>query len=140
MSFERLMSIAGTGMNAQLVRMNTTASNLANAGVVAGTDQGAFRAKRPVFQSLLNNAMLGKESFEGGVRVDSIIDDPKPVKQVFEPNNPLADEDGYVFASNVNEIEELIEMMDASRAYQNNVEVISTAKQLMSRTLDVIKV
>ncbi len=140
MSFERLMSIAGTGMNAQLVRMNTTASNLANAGVVAGTDQGAFRAKRPVFQSLLDNAMLGKESFEGGVRVDSIIDDPKPVKQVFEPNNPLADENGYVFASNVNEIEELIEMMDASRAYQNNVEVISTAKQLMSRTLDVIKV
>ncbi len=140
MSFERLMSIAGTGMSAQLVRMNTTASNLANAGVVAGTDQGAFRAKRPVFQSLLDNAMLGKESFEGGVRVDSIIDDPKPVKQVFEPNNPLADEDGYVFASNVNEIEELIEMMDASRAYQNNVEVISTAKQLMSRTLDVIKV
>jgi len=140
MSFERLMSIAGTGMNAQLVRMNTTASNLANAGVVAGTDQGAFRAKRPVFQSLLDNAMLGKESFEGGVRVDSIIDDPKPVKQVFEPNNPLADENGYVFASNVNEIEELIEMMDASRAYQNSVEVISTAKQLMSRTLDVIKV
>lgn len=140
MSFERLMSIAGTGMSAQLVRMNTTASNLANAGVVAGTDQGAFRAKRPVFQSLLDNAMLGKESFEGGVRVDSIIDDPKPVKQVFEPNNPLADEDGYVFASNVNELEELIEMMDASRAYQNNVEVISTAKQLMSRTLDVIKV
>jgi flagellar basal-body rod protein FlgC len=134
------MSIAGTGMSAQLVRMNTTASNLANAGVVAGTDQGAFRAKRPIFQSLLDNAMLGKESFEGGVRVDSIIDDPKPVKQVFEPNNPLADEDGYVFASNVNEIEELIEMMDASRAYQNNVEVISTAKQLMSRTLDVIKV
>jgi flagellar basal-body rod protein FlgC len=140
MSFERLMSIAGTGMNAQLIRMNTTASNLANAGVVAGTDAGAFRAKRPVFESLLNNAMSGKESFEGGVRVNEIIDDPKPVKQVFEPNNPLADENGYVFASNVNEIEELIEMMDASRAYQNNIEVISAAKQLMSRTLDVIKV
>jgi flagellar basal-body rod protein FlgC len=134
------MSIAGTGMNAQLIRMNTTASNLANAGVVAGTDAGAFRAKRPVFESLLNNAMSGKESFEGGVRVNEIIDDPKPVKQVFEPNNPLADENGYVFASNVNEIEELIEMMDASRAYQNNIEVISTAKQLMSRTLEVIKV
>ncbi len=140
MSFERLMSIAGTGMNAQLIRMNTTASNLANAGVVAGTDAGAFRAKRPVFESLLNNAMSGKESFEGGVRVNEIIDDPKPVKQVFEPNNPLADENGYVFASNVNEIEELIEMMDASRAYQNNIEVISTAKQLISRTLEVIKV
>jgi flagellar basal-body rod protein FlgC len=140
MSFERLMSIAGTGMNAQLIRMNTTASNLANAGVVAGTDAGAFRAKRPVFESLLNNAMSGKESFEGGVRVNEIINDPKPVKQVFEPNNPLADENGYVFASNVNEIEELIEMMDASRAYQNNIEVISTAKQLMSRTLEVIKV
>ena len=140
MSFERLMSIAGTGMNAQLIRMNTTASNLANAGVVAGTDAGAFRAKRPVFESLLYNAMSGKESFEGGVRVNEIINDPKPVKQVFEPNNPLADENGYVFASNVNEIEELIEMMDASRAYQNNIEVISTAKQLMSRTLEVIKV
>ena len=140
MSFERLMSIAGTGMNAQLIRMNTTASNLANAGVVAGTDAGAFRAKRPVFESLLNNAMSGKESFEGGVRVNEIINDPKPVKQGFEPNNPLADDNGYVFASNVNEIEELIEMMDASRAYQNNIEVISTAKQLMSRTLEVIKV
>ena len=140
MSFEKLMSIAGTGMNAQLIRMNTTASNLANAGVVAGTDAGAFRAKRPVFESLLNNAMSGKESFEGGVRVNEIINDPKPVKQVFEPNNPLADDNGYVFASNVNEIEELIEMMDASRAYQNNIEVISTAKQLMSRTLEVIKV
>ena len=140
MSFERIMSIAGTGMNAQLIRMNTTASNLANAGVVAGTDAGAFRAKRPVFESLLNNAMRGKESFDGGVRVNEIIDDPKPVKQVFEPNNPLADENGYVFASNVNEIEELIEMMDASRAYQNNIEVISTAKQLISRTLEVIKV
>lgn len=140
MSFERLMSIAGTGMNAQLIRMNTTASNLANAGVVAGTDAGAFRAKRPMFESLLNNAMSGKESFEGGVKVSGITNDPKPVKQVFEPNNPLADDNGYVFASNVNEIEELIEMMDASRAYQNNVEVISTAKQLMSRTLEVIKV
>ena len=140
MSFERIMSIAGTGMNAQLIRMNTTASNLANAGVVAGTDAGAFRAKRPVFESPLNNAMRGKESFDGGVRVNEIIDDPKPVKQVFEPNNPLADENGYVFASNVNEIEELIEMMDASRAYQNNIEVISTAKQLISRTLEVIKV
>ena len=140
MSFERLMSIAGSGMNAQLIRMNTTASNLANAGVVAGTDAGAFRAKRPVFESLLNNAMSGKESFEGGVRVNEIINDPKPVKQVFEPNNPLANDNGYVFASNVNEIEELIEMMDASRAYQNNIEVISTAKQLMSRTLEVIKV
>ena len=140
MSFERLMSIAGTGMNAQLIRMNTTASNLANAGVVAGTDAGAFRAKRPMFESLLNNAMSVKESFEGGVKVSGIINDPKPVKQVFEPNNPLADDNGYVFASNVNEIEELIEMMDASRAYQNNVEVISTAKQLMSRTLEVIKV
>ena len=93
-----------------------------------------------VFESLLNNAMSGKESFEGGVNVSGIINDPKPVKQVFEPNNPLADDNGYVFASNVNEIEELIEMMDASRAYQNNVEVISTAKQLMSRTLEVIKV
>ena len=140
MSLERLMSIADTGMNAKLIRMNTTASNLANAGVVAGTDAGAFRAKRPVFESLLNNAISGKESFEGGVRVNEIINYPKPVKQVFEPNNPLADDNGYVFASNVNEIEELIEIMDASRAYQNNVEVISTAKQLMSRTLEVIKV
>ena len=141
MSFERLMSIAGTGMNAQLIRMNTTASNLANAGVVAGTDQEAFRAKRPVFETLVAGAMAGNSgSFAGGVRVNEIINDPKPVKQVFEPNNPIADDNGYVFASNVSEIEELIEMMDASRAYQNNIEVISTAKQLVSRTLEVMKV
>ena len=134
------MSIPGMGMNPQLFRMNTIASHLANAGVVVGTDAGLFPAKRPMFESLLYNAMGGKASFEGGVKVSGIINDPKPVKQVFEPNNPLADDNGYVFASNVNEIEELIEMMDASRAYQNNIEVISTAKQLMSRTLEVIKV
>jgi len=141
MSFEKIMSIGGTGLNAQLVRMNATASNLANAGVVSGNEISAFRAQRPVFATMLPDD-LGPDNMElqGGVRVDRIVNDLKPIEKIYEPGNALADEDGYVFASNVKEIEELIDMLDASRAYQNNVEVINTAKDLLSRTLDLIKV
>jgi flagellar basal-body rod protein FlgC len=76
---------------------------------------------------------------QGGVRVDRIVNDTKPVEKIFEPGNALADADGYVYSSNVKEIEELIDMLDASRAYQNNVEVIASAKDLLSKTLDLIK-
>ena len=141
MSFDKIMSIAGSGINAQLVRMNATASNLANAGVVSGTSEGAFRAQRPFFSALLEGETAGGfGELPGGVRVDQIVDDAKPIEQIYEPSSTMADADGYVYASNVNEVEELIEMLDASRAYQNNVEIVSTAKDLMVRTLEIIKV
>ncbi|MDG2422130.1 MAG: flagellar basal body rod protein FlgC [Gammaproteobacteria bacterium] len=141
MSFEKIMAIGGTGLNAQLVRMNATASNLANVGVVSGSEATAFRAQRPVFAALLQGETAGGyENLAGGVRIDRIVTDTKPIEQIYEPGNAMANEEGYVFSSNVSEIEELIDMLDASRAYQNNVEVISTAKDLMIKTLDIIKV
>jgi len=139
MSVNNIMNIAGSAMNAQIVRLNTTASNLANSGVLATTPGEAYRAKKPVFSTILEAQMGNQRDAVGGVRVTGIIDDAKDVKQIYDPGNPLADETGYVWGSNVNTVEEMIEMLDASRNYQNNVEVVSTAKDLMLRTLDITK-
>ena len=138
MSFEKIMAIGGTGLNAQLVRMNATASNLANVGVVSGSEATAFRAQRPVFSALLDGETAGGyEDLAGGVRIERIVSDTKPIEQIYEPGNVMANED--VFSSNVSEIEELVDMLDASRAYQNNIEVITSAKDLMIKTLGLIK-
>jgi len=140
MAIDRIMNIAGSAMSAQLVRLNTTASNLANASVLATTPDAAFRARKPVFATILADSLQNQTETAGGVRVEGIIEDGKVVKQIYDPGNPLADESGYVWGSNVNTVEEMIEMLDASRSYQNNVEVISTVKNLMLRTLDITKV
>ncbi len=141
MALDRIMDIAGTGLNAQLIRMNTTASNIANSSVVSGSADDAFRGKRPVFQTILDQTMMQNSSqINGGVRVNRITDDQRPLKEMYNPSHPLANELGYVWGSNVNEVEEMIEMLDASRGYQNNVEVIKTAKDLMLRTLEISKV
>jgi flagellar basal-body rod protein FlgC len=140
MSMDKIFGIAGTALNAQLTRMNSTASNLANAGTVATTEQDAFRAKRPVFKALINEEMThAGAAYQGGVKVDRMADDTAPPRRVSDPNNPLADKDGYVYQSNVSEVTEMVEMMAAARSYQNNVEVINTARQLMMRTLDISK-
>jgi len=140
MAISKLMDVAGSGMNAQLVRMNATASNIANAGVVAESPELAYRAKRVVFETVLNDAMSRQDSLDGGVRVSEVIEDTRPGRQIFDPGNPLANDQGYVWASNVNQVAEMIDMLDASRAYQNSVEVATTAKDLMLRTLEVIRV
>ena len=140
MQLDNIFGIAGTALNAQTVRMNTTASNLANANSVAGSEQEAFRARRPLFKALLSEEMThAGAQFVGGVKVDRVVNDPTPIRKVWEPGNPLADKEGFVYHSNVNEMSEMVDMMAASRAYQNNVEVVNTARQLMSRTLDIIK-
>ena len=137
MALEDIFNTAGSALNAQTTRMNTTASNLANAATVAGSEEGAFRAKRAVFKSLLADQM--GDSNGGGIRVEKLIDDPSPIRKMSEPGNPLADKDGYIYLSNVNEMTEMVEMMAASRSYQNNVEVVNTTRQLMMRTVDMIK-
>jgi flagellar basal-body rod protein FlgC len=120
--------------------MNATASNLANAGTVAGTEQEAYRGKRAVFKALVDEQMTHKGApYVGGVKVDRMADDTASPRRVSDPNNPLADEKGYVYQSNVSEVTEMVEMMAAARSYQNNVEVINTARQLMMRTLDITK-
>ena len=137
---KNIFGIAGTALNAQVIRMNTTASNLANAGTVSPTEAEAYRAKRPVFKALVEQADVNR-GFDalGGVKVNEIVDDTSPVRKVHDPGNPEADKDGFVFLSNVNEVTEMVEMMAASRSYQNNVEVVTTARQLMMRTLDMTK-
>lgn len=140
MSLEHIMGIAGTALNAQMVRMNATASNLANAGTTAPTEAEAFRAKRAVFKALVDDQMTHAAApYVGGVKVDQVVDDPKPIPMVYDPGNPQANADGFVYKSNVSEVQEMVDMMAASRSYQNNVEVINTARQLLMRTLEITK-
>jgi len=140
MSIGNIFGIAGTALNAQMTRLNATASNLANADTVAGSDAEAFRAKRPVFKALLTQEMThAGASHVGGVKIDRMTQTDTPIQPIYDPSNPLADANGYVYPSNVNEVTEMVEMMAASRSYQNNVEVVNTARQLMMRTLEIIK-
>ena len=140
MALDNVIGIAGTALNAQLTRMNATASNLANAGTVATTEAEAFRAKRPVFKALVDEQMTHAGApHVGGVKIDRMADDVTPPRRVSDPKNPLADAEGYVYKANVSEVTEMVEMMAAARSYQNNVEVINTARQLMMRTLDITK-
>ena len=140
MSMDNIFGIAGSALNAQLTRMNATASNLANAGTVSGTEKDAFRAKRPIFKALVDEQMTNAGApYVGGVKIDRMSDDGSTPVRVSDPKNPLADEQGYVFKANISEVTEMVEMMAAARSYQNNVEVINTARQLMMRTLDITK-
>ncbi len=140
MSIDNIFGIGGTALNAQMIRLNTTASNLANAGTTSATEEGAFRGKRTVFKALMDEEMTHAGApYVGGVKVDKIVDDTKPIPKVYDPNNPLADKEGYVYQTNVNEVNEMVDMMAASRSYQNNVEVVNTARELMMRTIDIIK-
>jgi flagellar basal-body rod protein FlgC len=140
MSLNNIFGIAGTAMNSQLVRLNLTSSNLANAGTNASSPDTAFKAKRPVFQAILDQAQANPGfNAVGGVKIKSIMTDQTTNPKQYEPSNPNADKDGYLFKSNVNEVSEMVELMSASRSYQNNVEVVNTARELMSRTVDMLK-
>lgn len=121
-------------MNAQMVRLNTTASNMANASTVASSEAEAYRARQPVFATLLRDA-----SEVGGVEVKGISESNAPVEKRYEPGNPMADKEGYVYLSNVNGVEEMANMISASRSFQNNAEIFTTSKTLMLRTLQLGK-
>lgn len=130
MSSLKILDIAGTGMMAQSLRLNAIASNIANAESVSDSKDSVYKAKRPVFEQLLDEKMNAN-----GVRVAGVAESQVPAIKIFEPGNPLADKDGYIFKSNVNAIEEMTDMISASRSYQNNVEVMNTVKQIMMNTL-----
>jgi flagellar basal-body rod protein FlgC len=127
-----IFQIAGSAMTAQSQRMNTTASNLANADSVAGPDGQPYRARQVVFEM----APVDGQGI-GGVRVARVIEDPSPMRMVHDPKNPLANAEGYVTMPNVNVVEEMVNMISASRSYQANVEVLNTAKTLMLKTLTI---
>jgi flagellar basal-body rod protein FlgC len=125
-----LFDLARRGMSAQLVRMNAAASNLANAGTVSGSEQSAYRPLRPVFAE-----QLDRQSGLSGVGVTAVVrDNAAPVRQ-HDPDHPLADENGDVWVAPVDENAEMVEMLESARQYQNLVEALSTAKQLMLETL-----
>lgn len=129
----RIFDVAASGMSAETVRLNTIASNLANANSLSGDPQGVYRARHPVFAALLDRAR--GESEPVGVRTLGIVERPGEPEKLYDPANPLADTQGYVFRSAIDPIEEMANMMSASRAFQNNVEVLNTVKQLMLSTI-----
>mgnify|MGYP000867454705 FL=1 len=129
MSLDRIFDIASSAISAQGKRLNVVASNLANADSVAGPDGEAYKARQAVFQAIAR----GREP--AGVRLANIVEDQSPGKRIHDPAHPLADAEGYVTHSNVSVVEEMVNMISALRSYQNNVEVMNTARQLMLKTL-----
>jgi flagellar basal-body rod protein FlgC len=140
-SLFKIFDTAGSGMAAQSTRLNTVASNLANADTVSSTPEGAYRAKEPLFATLHDSALKAgaKDDGTSGVQTLGVSESQADIQSRYEPGNPMADANGNVYGSNVNPIDELVNMISASRSYQNNVEVMNTAKQLMLKTLDVGK-
>jgi flagellar basal-body rod protein FlgC len=136
MSSFKIFDIAGSGMSAQSVRLNTVASNLANAESVSGDPNTAYRARHPVFEAVRASVAAGQQNDPGAaVRVSGIVESEKAPEARYEPGNPLANAEGYIYAPNVNVVEEMVDMISASRAYQNNVEVMNTSKELLLATL-----
>lgn len=132
MSITRIFDVAGSAIRAQSQRLNAVASNLANAESVAGPDGQGYRAKQVVFQA----AQVGTGAAQG-VQVSSVTEDQSPLRRQYDPKHPLADAQGYVSFSNVNPVEEMVNMISASRSYQNNIEVMNTAKSLLQKTLQL---
>jgi flagellar basal-body rod protein FlgC len=134
MDMFRIFNIAGSGMTAQSIRLNTIASNLANANNVSGDPNKVYKAKVPVFSAVFSN-INQQYSVSRGVKVDRILESKAPAIKLYDPGNPLADKQGYVYKANVNPVNEMASMMSASRSFQNNVEVLNTLKQLMTATI-----
>jgi flagellar basal-body rod protein FlgC len=132
MSLFNVMTIAGSALTAQSARLNTTASNLANADSMVGADGKPYRARQVVFQ-----AMPVTPDGSVGVRVAGVVDSAAPGRMVYDPKSPAANEQGYVEMPNVNVVEEMTNMISASRAYQTNAEIMSTTKSLLLKTLAI---
>jgi flagellar basal-body rod protein FlgC len=136
MGMLNIFEVAGSAVSAQSQRLNVVASNLANADTVAGPDGSAYKARQVVFQTVLMGPS-GQREGNAGVRVSTITEDATPGRRVHDPTHPSADAAGYVTYSNVNPVEEMVNMMSASRSYQNNVEVMNTARSLLLKTLQI---
>ena len=136
MSLAQIFNVAGSAVSAQSQRLNVVASNLANADTVAGPDGQAYKARQVTFQTQLVGE-LANDPTAAGVRVSTISEDQTPGRRVHDPKHPAADAEGYVTYSNVNPVEEMVNMISASRSYQNNIEVMTTAKTLLLKTLQL---
>jgi flagellar basal-body rod protein FlgC len=134
MSSFKIFDIAGSAMAAQSLRLNLVASNLSNADSISSSIEQTYRSRQPVFAAQLQEA-IDKRSAPVGVQVLGVVESQAPLRMEYAPDHPMANAEGYIFRPNVNTIEELTNMMSASRSYQDNVEVANTAKQLMLQTL-----
>ena len=136
-----IFDIAGQAMSAQNIRLNTIASNMANAETVGSSEADTYRAKYPVF-STVKMQVEGEEqgsSIARGVRVDGLVESKTPVQMKYDPSHPKADQNGYVYLSNVNAVQEMADMISASRSFQTNVQMLNTAKELMQHALNLGK-
>ena len=132
----KILDISATGMHAQTVRLNTIASNMANVDSVSSNKDETYKSKQPVFQTILEGNM---HEPTGGVRVKEVVESQAPSIMEYNPNHPMSDEKGYIYRPNVNVIEEMANMMSASRSYETNIEVMNTSKQLLLRTIQLGK-
>ena len=136
MSMMNIFNVSGSAVSAQSQRLNIVASNLANVDTVAGPDGQAYKARQVTFQTTLVGAQQNDPT-SAGVTVSTITEDQTPGRRVHDPKHPQADADGYITYSNVNPVEEMVNMISASRSYQNNIEVMNTAKSLLLKTLQL---
>ncbi|MFC4308140.1 flagellar basal body rod protein FlgC [Steroidobacter flavus] len=135
MSFRDIANIAGSAMNAQSVRLNTIASNLANADTAASSEAEAYRARKPVFAAVFERNATDEAMAGAKVQVLDVVQSTEPVRESYEPDNPLANAEGVVFYPNVNSVAEMTDMMAASRAFETNVEVLSRLKSMQTSLL-----
>ncbi len=135
MALSNVFDIAGSAMSAQSVRLNVTASNLANAGSIHGDPEQVYRAKQPLFETFADT--LNAQDGSSGVRVRGVTTSNAPLAVEYRPEHPDANERGEVYVSNVNTVEEMVNMLSASRSYQNNIELMSTTKDLLLQTLSI---
>jgi len=133
MSLFNVFDVSGSAMSAQSVRLNVTASNLANAQSVGTSEQTTYHAKSPVFSAMMKSLQGDRVSY--GVEVKGVVENKAPLETRYQPDHPMADEKGYIFLPNVNVVDEMANMISASRAYQSNVEVLNTSKQMIMATL-----
>ena len=136
MGLFNVMNISSTGMEAENVRLNTTASNIANANTVSSSYGETYKARHPVFAAELQRA-TDQQSKGAGVQVKGIVESDAPLNVEYAPNNPLADKDGYIYKPNVNVVEEMANMLSASKGYETNVQVADTTKRLFRRVLQL---
>jgi len=136
MSFKQITQIAGSAMSAQTVRLNTIASNLANAQSAAGSETATYHARKPVFAALAAREGLGDQQLAGTrVQVLDVVESQEPLRKAYEPENPLANQNGEVFYPNVNPVAEMTDLLSASRAFETNVEVLSRVKSMQQSLL-----
>lgn len=137
MSLFNAFKAAGSAMQAQTQRLNTVASNMANVETAASNPDDVYKARKVVFQAELDKAAPGQAALSKGVNVKEVVTDNAEARKVYDPKHPLADEQGYIYMPDINAVEEMVDMMAASRNYQTNAEVMNTAKSLMLKTLNM---